>query len=50
MDALKTGRKQPRRRKPGEQESTMEVQRRRIPEVKVGIRVKQGLGTQYNRD
>lgn len=35
MDDLKTGRRQPRRRKPGKQESTREVQRRRIPEVKL---------------
>lgn len=37
MDALKIGREQPRRRKPGKQESIREVQRRRIPEVKLGV-------------
>lgn len=37
MDVLKIGREQPRRRKPGKQESTREVQRRRIPEVKPGV-------------
>lgn len=37
MDALKIRREQPRSRKPGKQESTREVQRRRIPEVKLSV-------------